>query len=101
MKYITTIMHHSRLPEELHDDVEVSLTCNTEKDRHIHLNERTAGMTLIKLLCVHLHFIYVCCVGILAIMWPCGVITMLCELFISESKSHLSNNIFHCVTTAI
>ena len=27
--------------------------------------------------------------GVLAAMWPCGIITLLCELFISESKSQV------------
>lgn len=27
--------------------------------------------------------------GILAAMWPCGIIILICELFISESKSQV------------
>ena len=58
MEHITPFTHHRRLQEELHDDIEMSLTCNTEKDRHIRLNERTAGMhDTNQIMYVHLHFI--------------------------------------------
>ena len=43
--------HHCRL-QEVQDDVEVSLTCNTEKDRHVRLNEHTA--VLLTTLCTRI-----------------------------------------------
>lgn len=41
---MSLFLKHSGLHDEIRDDVEMSLTCNTEKDRHVRLNERTAGM---------------------------------------------------------
>ena len=35
------------------------------------------------------------CTGILARMWPCGMMTFLCELFISESKSQVYRHLLH------
>lgn len=65
------------------------LTCRTEKDSHIRLNHRTAGYnnsdyceTLYYSLCI----IYT---GVLAGMWPCGIVTFIRELFIAESKSQV------------
>lgn len=53
------------------DDVtsEQILNCRTEKDKHVQLN--------------------CCAAGILAGIWPCGIIS---ELYISESKSQVYGN---------
>lgn len=45
------------------------LSCNTEKDRKTRLHEHSAG--------------------ILAGIWPCGTVTMVDELFSSESKAQV------------
>ena len=76
MEHITPFTHHRRLQEELHDDVEVLLTCNTEKDRHIRLNECTAGMhdTLIKLcMCIFTSYICMLC------RYPWSYVAMWCD----------------------
>ena len=60
------------------------LTCRTEKDRGVRLNHRTAGIIIIIVLNLLPEF-----AGIFAGMWPCGVITLIRELFIAESKSQV------------
>lgn len=93
LSWRTSHLSHTILRlQELRDDVEVSLTCNTEKDRHVRLNERTAGTlydNYIVIQYMHVHYDTILCAGILGVMWPCGVIAMLCELFVSESKSQV------------
>ena len=67
------------------------LTCNTEKDRGVHLNHKTAGVHMYNILLTAWFIL----LGILAGLWPCGVITILSKLFVSESKAqvygHLHN----------
>lgn len=65
-------------------DVLEILHCNTEKDKHVRLNYHTAGMFSVFLVSVMISI-----TGILAGIWPCGVITLLDELYISESKSQV------------
>ena len=38
--------------------------------------------------------------GVLAAMWPCGIITLLCELFISESKSQVYAHLLQFLQTS-
>ena len=63
----------------------------TEKDRNQKLNHHTAGIIsciLAAIDCNNIHGgdIYV---GFLAGIWPCGMITMLSELYIAESKTQV------------
>ena len=69
------------------------LTCNTEKDRIEPLHRRTAG-TLSFFGYNNFEYIIhviVCCSfqGVLAGLWPCGIVVMLSELFSAESKSQV------------
>lgn len=67
------------------DDESSKVTCNTEKDRHIRLNLRTAGNNN------YTYYGLLLCPspGILAGLRPCGVIVFLNELFTSESKTQV------------
>ena len=38
-------------------------------------------------------FCFVCTLGILAGMWPCGIVTFIHELFIAESKSQVYDHL--------
>lgn len=67
----------------------VPLSCRTEKDRGVRLNHRTAGIIII----IYSVNIIVSFAGILAGMWPCGIITLIRELFIAESKSRVYGHI--------
>ena len=68
-----------------------SLNCRTEKDRTIRLNHRTAGICT-SLNTLRFNYIYEH-TGILAGMWPCGVITFIRELFVAESKSQVYGHV--------
>ena len=78
----------SVLKEDVEDKM---LECQTEKDRNQKLNHHTAGIIsciLAAIDCNNIHGgdIYV---GLLAGIWPCGMITMLSELYIAESKTQV------------
>lgn len=57
-----------------------------EKDRHHHLNLRTAGIAEKRMCKVRSAFV---CAGILAGMRPCGIIVLVGELFVAESKTQV------------
>lgn len=67
----------------------VPLNCRTEKDRGVRLNHRTAGINNTSTIVL----IIIIFAGILAGMWPCGIITFIRELFIAESKSQVYGHI--------
>ena len=71
--------------------IKTSLSCRTEKDRGVRLNHRTAGIGVYYVYTQSLQHVYVIIhsPGILAGMWPCGIITLVRELFIAESKSQV------------
>lgn len=83
-----TVSHFSVFEQE-----SIGLACNTEKDKSISHIHRTMGtfhltMNMYKCQCA-----YTCMfdwnTGILAGIWPCGIVTFLSELFLSESKSQV------------
>ena len=60
------------------------LKCNMEKDM-IKLHERSAGTTVVcACIALPIHKL-----GLLAGIWPCGIITIVDELFKTKSKSHV------------
>ena len=73
------------------------LSCRTEKDRRQRLNHRTAGIKLNWKIPENLAFLSI---GVLAGMWPCGVITSVCELFLSESKSQVYGHLHDFLKSA-
>ena len=73
------------LPEE---NSTPKLTCKTEKDAHGRLNHRTAGKVYTLLNDVEIIVLFHNA-GILAGIHPCGVITMISELFGAESKGQV------------
>ena len=68
-----------------------SLKCNTEKDKHIKLNYKTAGNMFYncKELCCPTIQTQIYNAGILAGVWPCGTVTLIGELYGAESKSQV------------
>ena len=69
-----------------------SLACNTEKDKGSRRKmERTAG---IYVHCTPMLNLKLCLEGILAGIWPCGVVVFIAELFQSESCSQVYGS-FH------
>lgn len=58
---------------------------------------KTEGLNLMRvvLVCNHVNcwYLNIFIVGILAAMWPCGIITHIAELFKSESKSQVYGQI--------
>ena len=64
------------------------LTCRTEKEKQGKLNERTAGKNVYRTE-MHYNILRTTVAGILAGMWPCGIIVFVHELFISESLSQV------------
>ena len=73
----------STISDEPSEDEEVS--CNTQKDKGGCLNHITSGSTCKYITCLLLHGI----IGILLAAHPCGIITLVSELFRSESKSQV------------
>lgn len=76
----------------LHD--RIGLTCNTEKDR-VRVNKQTAGTIAHAACCAWGHKILTLMtitlypIGIVAGAWPCGIITLLAELYGTESKAQV------------
>ena len=64
-----------------------NLHCNTAKDK-IKLHDHSAGTYIYTLYttAIQQHMYYI---GLLAGIWPCGVITMIDELYKTESKSQV------------
>lgn len=74
--------------------MEPELNCNTEKDKGVRLNARTTGKSLLQVnYKFSLSITFLSNEGVLAGLWPCGVIAMVSELFISESKSQVYGNL--------
>lgn len=76
---------------DLEEEKSPALVCNTQKDR-VKLNYSTAGIRMAE---ASMHSTYQyswhCSpnTGVLAGVWPCGVITLIGELFGSESLSQV------------
>lgn len=76
-----------KLYRALVEDTHSQTSCNTEKDRHISRNQRTAGICH-RFLLYHKNY-YNYSLGILAGLRPCGIIVLLCELYTAESKTQV------------
>ena len=71
-----------------HPDDKLGLRCNTEKDKGVRLHHRSAGVQ--NIFCHTSFMVYnMHGIGILAGVWPCGVITLIGELFIAEAKTQV------------
>ena len=80
----------SRVLHEEAEEANAKPKCKTEKDRSVRLNARTAGIVH-TILHTDIHVSIQICFysGILAVMWPCGVIVHVSELFTAESKTQV------------
>ena len=92
-----------------HDTNQAELACNALKDKGIHLHDRSAGNTMSYFMSMPYNVIWhnppsllllmslktcgiiilVTSSGVLVGMWPCGILIMLKELFITESKAQV------------
>ena len=79
------------------------LNCKTEKDRGHRLNHSTAGLALYAVTVFYPFdiFNYTLHIGILAGMWPCGIITLVRELFLAESKSQVYGHLHQYLQSAL
>ena len=84
-------LYYSCRPLKSNSEDGKSLSCHTEKEKHGKQNDKTAGMlTVIEFALYNAHqVIFVYYTGILAGMWPCGIIVLVNELFLSESLSQV------------